>query len=126
MIAAGGFLFLTGLLTGVAGLAVPAAIIAGIGGILYWQVLHDDFASWAYLWTLIPGFSGVGAVLMALVSKEDRSSLGGGLQLILISLVLLAIFGTFLGGFSGLTRYWPVLLILYGVGLLVRMVFRRN
>jgi hypothetical protein len=126
MIGSGVLLLLIGLLSGVAGLAVPAAIIAGIGGILYWQVNNNDFASWSYMWALIPGFTGVGTVILGLVSRKERSSVTGGLQLILISLVLFALFGSLFGQFSGLVSYWPVVLIIYGVIVLVRMVFRRS
>lgn len=126
MIAGGAMLLIIGLLAGAPGLAVPAAILAGIGGILYWQVVNSDFASWSYMWALIPGFTGVGSVIMGLVSSGDRSGISGGLQLIAISLVMFAVFGSFLGNFSGLSQYWPVLLILYGLVLLVRMVFKKS
>lgn len=126
MLAGGGVLFILALLGGIPGLAVPAAIIAGIGGILYYQVVSGDFASWSYMWALIPGFTGVGTVLMGLISKQERSGITGGLQLIAISLVLFAFFGSFLGNLSGLTRYWPVLLIIYGVVILVRMVLKKS
>jgi hypothetical protein len=43
-------------------MAVAACIIGGIGGILYWQSYTGDWASWAYVWTLIPGFSGIGII----------------------------------------------------------------
>jgi hypothetical protein len=126
MIGAGAMFLLVGLLAGAPGMAIPAAIIAGIGGILYYQVVSDDFASWSYMWALIPGFTGVGSVIMGLVGKRERSAISGGLQLIAISLVMFAIFGSFLGNLSGLTQYWPVLLIIYGVVLLVRMAFKRS
>jgi hypothetical protein len=126
MIGSGLVLLIIGLLSGAPGLAVPAAIISGIGGILYWQVINDDFASWSYMWALIPGFAGVGTVILGLVSKQERSSVTGGLQLILISLVMFAVFGSLFGQFSGLVQYWPVLLIIYGIIVLVRMVFRKS
>jgi hypothetical protein len=126
MIAGGVAFLIIGLLSGLPGFAIPAAIVAGIGGILYWQVLNDDFASWSYMWALIPGFTGVGTVIMGLVSSRDRSSVSGGFVLILISLAMFALFGSMFGGLVGVTRYWPVLLIIYGASLLIRMLFRRN
>ena len=126
MIGGGALLLIIGLLAGTPGLAVPAAIIAGIGGILYWQVINNDFASWSYMWALIPGFTGVGTVIMGLVSKRERSGISGGLQLIAISLIMFAIFGSFLGNLSGVTQYWPVLLIIYGVVLIVRMFIKKS
>ena len=126
MIGGGAILFLIGLLAGTPGLSVPAAIIAGIGGILYWQVVSDDFASWSYMWALIPGFVGVGTLLMGLISKQERSGIAGGLQLIAISLIMFAVFGSLFGSLSGVVQYWPVLLIIYGVVILVRMVLKRE
>ena len=57
LIAVGAFLLIFGLLVGSPGMAVPATIVAGIGGILYYQNATGDWESWAFLWTLIPGFS---------------------------------------------------------------------
>ena len=42
------------LLTGQPGMLVPACIVGGIGGMLYWQNLTGDWASWSYSWSLIP------------------------------------------------------------------------
>ena len=126
MIGSGLILFVIGLLVGVPGFSVPASIVAGIGGILYWQVINDDFASWSYMWALIPGFVGVGGVIFGLVSRKERANITGGLQLVLFSLVLFAVFGSFFGQFSGVLQYWPIVLIFYGVVLLARMLLRRD
>ena len=40
------------------GLAIPGAILSGLGGIFYYQELTKDWDSWAYIWALIPGFVG--------------------------------------------------------------------
>src|SRR5512134_3449059 len=55
-IGAGILIFIIGLITGAPGMAVPASIVTGIGCILYYQNANADFASWSYMWTLIPGF----------------------------------------------------------------------
>ncbi len=126
MIGSGLILFVIGLLVGVPGFSVPASIIAGIGGILYWQVINDDFTSWSYMWALIPGFVGVGGVIFGLVSRKERANITGGLQLVLFSLVLFAVFGSLFGHFSGVLLYWPIVLIFYGVVLLARILLRRD
>ncbi len=118
------FLLLLGLLVGAPDLAVPACIVAGIGGILYYQNSTGLWDSWEYVWTLIPGFLGVGILLAALLGGGSRGSLSGGIWLILISLVLFAIFGSFFGGLGILGSYWPVLLILLGVFVLIRSLTR--
>jgi len=120
----GGVLMMIGLLTGVPGLAVPACIVGGIGGLLYWQNTTGNWESWAYAWTLIPGFVGVGIVLSGLLSGETRRAVRGGGWLILISLVLFTIFGSFFGALGLAGPYWPVLLIVLGLLLLVRPLFR--
>lgn len=124
LVGVGFFLLLFGLLVNAPDMAVPACIVAGIGGILYYQNATGDWASWAYAWTLIPGFVGVGTILAGLFGGKFRQSLRDGGTLILISLILFAIFSSFLGGKSYLGDYWPVLLILLGLWLLVSPLLR--
>ncbi len=120
-----GVLFLLfGTLAGVPGMAVPACIIGGIGLLLYWQNATNNWESWAYAWTLIPGFVGAGVMVNGLLGHDTRSSLFGGAWLIVISLVLYAIFASFLGGPTLLGQYWPLLIIALGVLLLVRSLLR--
>ena len=78
MVAIGACLLLFGLLVGAPGMAVPAVIVAGIGGILYYQNTTGDWTSWSYLWTLIPGFVGLGIILAGLLSGNFRRSFSEG------------------------------------------------
>src|SRR5688572_11888588 len=120
-IGAGLLVLLIGLITGAPGMSVPAAIIAGIGGILYYQNTTADFGSWSYMWTLIPGFVGVGTILAGLLGENTRHNLSRGLNLIVISGVLFLVFATFFGGISILGDYGiAVILILLGVYILIR------
>jgi len=80
------------------GMLVPASIIAGIGAILYYQNSTGDWDSWAYAWALIPGFAGVGVILMGLFEGRFLHGLKEGLGAILFSLFMFGIFGAFLGG----------------------------
>lgn len=121
VIGAGLMLLVVGLLTGNPGMAVPATIFAGIGGILLYQERTDNFASWSYMWTLIPGFVGVGTILAGLLGEGTRRNLGHGLNLIVISAVLFLVFATFFGGLSILGDYGvAILLILLGIYVLIR------
>jgi len=43
----------------VAGLAVPGTVITGTGLILFYQNITNNWASWAYVWTLYPLFVGL-------------------------------------------------------------------
>jgi hypothetical protein len=124
VIAVGVFLLLIGLLGGTPGMAVPACIVGGIGGLLFWQNATNNWESWAYAWTLIPGFVGVGIILENLLSRRGLRSLRGGARLIFISLALFAIFGSFLGASPQLIRFWPLLLIVAGLWLLMRSLVR--
>ncbi|OGO16601.1 MAG: hypothetical protein A2Y93_16540 [Chloroflexi bacterium RBG_13_68_17] len=125
VIGVGALLFLLGLILGAPGLAVPACIVGGIGGLLYWQNATGNWDSWAYAWTLIPGFVGVGALLAGLLEGKIRQALTGGGWLIFISAVLFLAFGSFLGGPAVLGDYWPILVIVAGLLMLGRTLFRR-
>lgn len=124
IIGVGAFLLLIGLLTRVPDMAIPACIVGGIGGLLYWQNATGDWGSWAYAWALIPGFVGVGIILSGLLGGKTRQSVREGGGLIITSLVLFTVFGAFLGGPNLLGDYWPVLLILLGLWTLIRPFFR--
>jgi hypothetical protein len=112
----GVFLFILGLITGNPGMAVPACIVGGIGLVLIWQNTTGNYTSWAYAWTLILGFIGVGIILEGLLAGHFGRSLVRGGWLILLSLVLFTIFASFTGGPQFLGIYWPLLLI--GLGIL--------
>jgi hypothetical protein len=117
-------LFVLGAAVGEPGMAVPATIMTGLGGILAYQWFTGDWQSWSYIWTLIPGFVGIGIVLMSLLGGD--ASLKDGTTLIFISFIMLAIFGSFFGAVGMAGRYWPVLLILLGVVLMVRTFFTKK
>jgi hypothetical protein len=126
-IGAGLLVLLIGLITGAPGMAIPASILIGIGGILYYQNVNDDFRSWSYMWTLIPGFVGVGTILAGLLGENTRHNLARGLNLIVISAVLFMVFATIFGGVSILGDYGvPAVLILLGIYILFRGFVRRG
>src|SRR4051812_8208417 len=68
MVSVGALILLIGLLLGAPGLAIPAAIVACVGGILYYQRITEDYTSWSYMWTLIIASIGVGMTLNGLLS----------------------------------------------------------
>ena len=105
-------------------MTIQACIVGGVGGLLYWQNATGNWLSWAYVWTLIPGFTGVGVILSGLLGGKVRQSLGAGGWLILISLVLFGVFGSFFGRAGLLGTYWPVLIIAMGLLLLARPLFQ--
>lgn len=122
IIGLGAFFLLWAIFSGTGGLAVPGSILAGIGGILYYQNLTNDWASWAYIWALIPGFVGVGVILSGIIDRNYKEAFTGGLILLLISMVLFFAFGQAFGLQHEITQYWPALLILLGLVALVRAI----
>ena len=125
IIAVGVLLALLALVLWVPAMWIPACIVGGIGGLLYWQNQTGNWESWAYAWALIPGFVGVGMLISGLLSRNRRQIIGAGWN-IFTSLVLFAIFGSFLGGITILSLYWPILLILLGLILLAQGFFRNR
>ena len=102
------------------GLAIPGAIIAGIGSLLYYQNATGDWESWAYAWTLIPGFVGTGVLISNFFEGRFIQGIKEGLSLIIFSLAMFAIFGAFLGGPEILVDYWPILIIALGVWMVAK------
>jgi hypothetical protein len=125
MVLIGAVLFILGLVMGQPGMSVPAAIVAGLGGIFYYQKSTGDFGSWSYMWALIPGFIGVGAVLAGLLGDNTAHNIKSGLNMMVISAVLFLVFSSFFGGWALLGNYGPaILLILLGVWVLGSGLFR--
>jgi len=125
MLLIGGGIFIFGLVLGQPGMSVPAAIVAGLGGIFYYQQVTENFSSWSYMWALIPGFVGVGTILAGLLGENTASNLKHGLNLIVISAVLFLVFSSFFGGWTLLGSFGPaILLILLGVWVLASGLYR--
>jgi len=125
IVAAGAGILLLGILLGNPGLAIPAAIVAGVGGILYYQHSYEDYQSWSFMWALIPGFAGVGNVLAGTLSRS-RSQVASGLNAMAVSAVLFIIFAALFGRLAILGAYAPALIfVLLGVWLLARGLWRK-
>jgi len=119
MLLIGAGILIIGLATGSPGLAVPAAIVAGIGGIFYYQEATGNYGSWSYMWALILGFIGVGNLLQGLLGENTAYNFKRGLNMMVVSAVLFIVFAGFLGGWNILGEFGPaVLLILLGLWVL--------
>ena len=92
VVAVGIGLLLLGLMVNAPDMAIPACIVAGVGLILYYQSESGNWASWAYMWALIPGFVGLGTILAGILGGGGWRRVREGLDLMLISLIMYAIF----------------------------------
>jgi hypothetical protein len=122
----GVFLFLLGLILRAPGLSIPACIVGGIGGLLYWSNSTGNWVDWAYLWTLIPGFVGLGIIISTLLAGDDKKGYKDGLLLILISAILFALFFMMMSGQGYFVKYWPILVILAGLWIILQTIFHRK
>ncbi len=123
-----GGLFFVGMLAGgksMAGLAVPGAIISGLGLMMFIQNLTGYWQSWAYSWTIILVLVGLGIFIMGLYT-EDLDRRQAGLRVMKVGAILFIIFGGFfeliLNAFRpfGIQQYlFPVLLVALGIYLVV-------
>ncbi len=125
IVAAGILILLVGLVLGTPGMAIPAAIVAGIGGIFYYQQITNDYTSWSYMWTLIIGFVGVGIILAGLLEGDLRRA-RSGMSTIVTSAVLFVVFAAIFGKLAILGSIGPaILLILVGLWVLIRGLVRQ-
>ena len=120
----GAGLFLLGLILGAPGMAIPAAIVAGIGGLFYYFENIGSYTDW-FMWMLIPGFVGVGSIVAGLLGDNTRRNLRSGLNSIAVSAVLVLVFSSVFGKWTILGQYGPaILLILLGLWVLGSGFFR--
>ena len=127
---AGAVLLVIGLLVGAPDMAVPACIVAGLGGILYYQNATGNWESWSYMWTLIPGFVGIGQILSGIIGGNFVANLREGLKLLVVCAIMFTIFATIFNAwtiFGSFSAYVPIaLLFILGIWLLVRGIIRHK
>jgi hypothetical protein len=114
IIGIGALIAVLGVVFWLPGMMIPAAIVSGIGGMLYWQNATGQWGTWAYSWALIPAFVGAGIILTGLLTRSRKTVIGGGWTA-LSGAVLFLVFGSFLGGGFQVLQFWPILLIALGV-----------
>ncbi len=121
----GAAILIFGLIVGMPSLAIPAAIVAGIGGILYYQQTTNRYDTWSYMWTLILGFIGIGIAVQGLLGESTAYNLKRGLNLMVASAVLFLVFAAIFGGLNLLGQFAPaIVLILLGVWVLGSGLYR--
>jgi len=108
---------------GLAALFIPGSIMLTLGLIFFYNTLTDDWASWAYAWTLIPGGVGLGLSLAARFGEWGQGTLWTGVWMMIGSVLVFGFFGTLFGG-TILRSAGPILMIVGGVLLLLRSLAR--
>jgi hypothetical protein len=80
------------------GLLVPGTLLLANGLLLLYQSMTGHWETWAYAWTIEPIAVGLSLFLMYLLGKQDRGLLIAAGIVGGIGLVMLVIFGSFMGG----------------------------
>ncbi len=104
---------------GLSGLFIPGAIMLMLGIIFFYNTLTNDWASWAYAWTLIPGGVGLGLWLGSWYGGWGKDSMAVGQWMLAISVLVFGLFGTLFGS-PALKIAGPLMLILGGALLMAR------
>ena len=125
IIGIGAIFLLVSILNNIPGLSIPAFIIGGIGGLLYYQNVTGDWDSWAYAWAFIPGFVGLGLLFFSIQTK-DKGSMKAGFILLFLSTIFFVVFGSFLGAPEEIIQYWPLLLIVAGLWSMIRSLLGKK
>ena len=109
---------------GLAGLYIPGSIMLVLGLIFLYDVLTDDWASWAYSWLLITGGVGLGLWLASSIGDWGQGVNQTGIWMMGISVGLFALLATIFGQNPVIKTVAPIVIILAGVLILGR-VFRK-
>jgi len=120
IIAVGAVFLVAAVVTRTGPLAIPGCIVGGIGLILLWQNATGNWESWSYIWTLIPGFVGVGILLAEFLQSGSVEDPRAGYILLGFSFLGLVIFGSAFEFGWAVWRFWPLILIAVGAWYLFR------
>jgi hypothetical protein len=87
------------------GLAVPGAILAAVGAILWVQSVYDVYATWAYAWALVaPTAPGIAMIVYG-GARGDVDLLRDGLRATLTGIGLFLGFALFFEGVIGISGH---------------------
>lgn len=105
------------------GFAIAGSIVTSVGAILLFQANTDAWASWSYVWALIPGAAGFGMAGYGLLTRHGEL-IGKGFRLAVIAAVLFVIGAWYFETWYATgdvpvdaAGWWPIVLI--GVGALI-------
>jgi hypothetical protein len=104
---------------GLAALFIPGSIFLSLGLIFTYNVLTQDWVSWAYAWLLIVAGVGLGLALASHFGDWGRHVIWVGIWMLAISTGVFAFFAALFGG-PVLKVFGAVLIMGVGVLLLLR------
>ncbi len=104
---------------GLAALFIPGTIMIGLGVIFFYNTLTGDWGSWAYAWSLIPAFVGIGLILATRFGQWQGDTARAGTWMALGSAAVFSVLAMFFGSRT-FGAIGPILLIGLGVLLLFR------
>ena len=123
IIGLGGIFIIWAITSGVGRLAIPGTTMAGIGSILFYLEHTGGWRRTSISWALIPSFIGLGVIIAGLIDRNFKSVLVSGLTMFLISGITFFALGINYGLPPEITKFWPILLILFGILASVCYVF---
>ncbi len=110
------------------GFAIAGSVVTTIGAILLLQANTGAWASWAYVWALIPGAAGLGMAGYGLLTRT-RELVDNGVRLVAVAAVLFSVGWWYFEGWFATGEqpidpgaWWPVALIVAGVIVAARAV----
>ena len=106
-----------------AGLLIPSTFLFALGLIFFYNTLTDNWASWAYIWALIPASVGLGLMLAGRVGQWGGEVMRVGFWMFVISIAVCLILGAFFGG-ANAGALGAILLIALGLYLLIQSLRR--
>ena len=108
------------------GFAMAGSIVSTVGLILLYQQNTGHWESWAYVWALIPGASGLGLAGYGLLTS-DTALVRNGLRLMGVAAVLFVVGAwyfeaVFAGGTAPIDigQWWPLVLVAVGLWTILR------
>jgi hypothetical protein len=108
------------------GFAIAGSIVTSVGVILLFQANTDAWASWSYVWALIPGAAGLGMAGYGLLTRR-RELIGKGVRLAVIAAVLFVIGAWYFETWYATgdvpvdaASWWPIVLIGVGAFIAIR------
>ena len=114
------------------GFAIAGSIVTSVGTILLVQANTDTWASWAYVWVLIPGAAGLGMALYGLLTRVGQLVEKGVVLMVAAGILYIGGWWYFEALFTtgeqpvDIGTWWPLALVGAGALIAVRALLARR